>query len=205
MKRQKKAWRRACRLAALLVRDRSGIVATEFAMIVPIMLVLFFGVVEITNGVAANRDVSIMVHTNADLTSQSSSVKDSDLANFFAASIGVLYPYVTSVTDPKLKQTIIEFWVNPALQARVQWAKNSDGSPSLTPGTVVNIPASLTIANTYVIYSSVNYLYVPTGGIGYVMNKAGVTLSDFAFTRPRTSQCVLYDPPTPPPTTCPQT
>ena len=205
MKRKIKAWRCARRFAARLMQDRSGIAATEFAMIVPIMFVLFFGVVEITNGIAAYRDVSLMTHTNSDLTSQSASVQDSDLTNFFAVSTGVLYPYVTSPTDPKLKQSIAELWVNSTLQARVQWAVNSDGSAPPTPGTVVNIPASLQVANTYVIYSSVSYLYVPTGGIGYVMNTAGVNLSDFAYTRPRRSQCVLYDPPTPPPTTCPQT
>jgi Flp pilus assembly protein TadG len=203
MKRMRKACWCAGRLAARLIRDRSGIAATEFAMVVPIMLVLFFGVVEITSGVAAYRDVSLMAHTTSDLTSQSKSVQDSDLTNFFAAATGVLYPYVKSPTDSNLKMSIVELWVNSSLQARVQWAVNSDGSRGATPGTVVNIPTSLQIANTYVIYSSVSYLYMPT--VGYVMNKAGVTLSDFAYTRPRMSQCVFYDTPTPLPTTCPQT
>ena len=116
-----------------------------------------------------------------------------------------MYPYVTSASDPNLKQSIEEIWVNSNLQGRIQWAKNSDGSPAATPGTVVNIPPTLKVANTYVIYSTISYLYIPTGGIGYVINKAGVLLSDFAYTRPRVSQCVLYDPPTPPPSTCPQT
>jgi Flp pilus assembly protein TadG len=196
--------RRALRVAARLMRDRSGIAATEFAVIVPIMLVLFFGVVEISNGIAAYRDVSIMAHTTSDLTTQSLSVQDSDLTNFFSASTGILYPYVTSTADPKLKQSIAELWVNSSLQARVQWAKNSDGSAPNPPGTVVTIPASLQVANTYIVYSSVTYLYVPIGGIGYVMNKAGITLSDFSYTRPRLSQCVFYNPPTPLPTTCPQ-
>jgi Flp pilus assembly protein TadG len=196
--------RRALRVAARLMRDRSGIAATEFAVIVPIMLVLFFGVVEISNGIAAYRDVSIMAHTTSDLTTQSLSVQDSDLTNFFSASTGILYPYVTSTADPKLKQSIAELWVNSSLQARVQWAKNSDGSAPNPPGTVVTIPASLQVANTYIVYSSVTYLYVPIGGIGYVMNKAGITLSDFSYTRPRLSQCVFYNPPSPLPTTCPQ-
>jgi Flp pilus assembly protein TadG len=196
--------RRALRVAARLMRDRSGIAATEFAVIVPIMLVLFFGVVEIGNGIAAYRDVSIMAHTTSDLTTQSLSVQDSDLTNFFSASTGILYPYVTSTADPKLKQSIAELWVNSSLQARIQWAKNSDGSAPNPPGTVVTIPASLQVANTYIIYSSVNYLYVPIGAIGYVMNKAGITLTDFSYTRPRLSQCVFYNPPTPLPTTCPQ-
>jgi Flp pilus assembly protein TadG len=204
MKRKMKAWRRARQFAAHFTRDRSGIAATEFAIIVPIMLVLFFGVVEVTNGISAYRDISITAHTISDLTSQSKSVQDSDLTNFFSASTGIMYPFVTSTSDPHLKQSIAELWINSSLQARVQWAKNSDGSTPATPGTIVNIPTSLQVANTYVIFSSASYLYVPTGGIGYVINRAGVTLSDFAYTRPRMSQCVFYDPTTPPPTTCPQ-
>jgi Flp pilus assembly protein TadG len=204
MKSVIKGRRHALRMAARLMRDRRGIAAVEFAVIVPIMLVLFFGVVEITNGISAYRDVSIMAHTTSDLTTQSLSVQDSDLTNFFSASTGILYPFVTSSTDPKLKQSIAELWVNPGLQARVQWAVNSDGSAANPPGTIVTIPVSLQVANTYVIYSSASYLYVPTGGIGYVMKASGVTLSDSAYTRPRLSQCVFYDPPTPLPTTCPQ-
>ena len=34
------------------------------------------------------------------------------------------------------------------------------------------------------------YLYVPV--VGYIMAKAGITLSDFTYTRPRQSLCVLY-------------
>src|SRR5664279_3298267 len=187
-----KGRRRSLRLAARFVRDRSGIAATEFAVIVPIMLVLFFGVVEITNGIVAYRDVSIMAHTTSDLTTQSLSVRDSDLTNFFNASTGVFYPFVTSATDPNLTQSIAELWVNSSLQARVQWAVNSDGSTPSPPGTIVSVPPSLKVANTYVIYSTASYLYVPTGGIGYVLNKSGIALNDFAYTRPRLSQCVFY-------------
>jgi hypothetical protein len=105
-----------------------------------------------------------------------------------------------------ISQSITEIWVNPALQARVQWSKTSDGSPAVTPGTVVSIPTTLAVANSYVIYSQVSYLYTPA--VGYVMSKSGVTLSDFAYTRPRQFACVLYDPPMPlstPPPACPST
>ncbi len=186
------AWRRLRRLAKRLARDRSGIAATEFAILVPIMLVLFFGVVEITNGITAYRKVEIMAHTLSDLTSQSVSVQDADLSNFFCASTGIMTPYVPATCpSPSVKQSIVELWVNSSLQARVQWARNSDGTTPVAAGTVVAIPPSLQIANTYVIYSSVSYTYVPA--VGYVMNNAGVNLSDFAYTRPRQSQCVLYN------------
>ena len=43
-------------------------------MIVPIMLVMFFGTVEISSGVAVDRKVRLVARTLSDLTSQSSSV-----------------------------------------------------------------------------------------------------------------------------------
>jgi len=169
-------------------------------MILPIMLVLFFGTVEMSNGVAVYRNVTLMAHTLSDLTSQSISVgSTTDLPNFFAASTGVMTPYSAA----SISQTITEIWVNPSGQARVQW---SNGSAPLTPGTnFANLPANLAVANSYVIFSQVSYLYTPA--IGYVVSKTGITLSDFAYTRPRVFACVLYDPTLPlssPPPACPK-
>jgi Flp pilus assembly protein TadG len=186
-----KAWQRACAVAAALFEDRSGIAATEFAVIVPIMLVMFFGTVEFSSGVAVSRKVTLMSRTLSDLTSQSITVTDADLTNFFAASTGIMTPYSTAPVN----STITELYIDPTtLAARVQW---SVGAAPHAVGTAVYIPTELAIGGTYVIWSEVNYLYVPT--IGYVMAPSGVTLSDIAYTRPRQSQCVLYDPVTPPP------
>jgi Flp pilus assembly protein TadG len=191
--------------AAALLRDRSGIAATEFAVIVPIMLVMFFGTVEFSSGVAIDRKVTIMARTVADLTSQSASVNDTDLANFFAASLAIMTPYSSTPTNA----TVSELYIDPASgDARVEWSK---GSAPRAQSSKVSIPTSLIsrdpvtnaiIANQYLIFAEVNYLYKPT--IGYVMVKTGVTLSDVAYTRPRQSTCVFYPPPPPsPPPTCP--
>jgi Flp pilus assembly protein TadG len=192
-------WLRARALAAALLKNTSGIAAVEFALILPIMAVLFFGTVEISNGVAVYRKVTLMAHTLSDLTSQSVEVQDSDLTNFFSASAGVMMPY----SPTPITQTITEIWVNPSGQAFVQW---SQGSAPLTVGnSFANLPPNLAVANTYVIFAQVSYIYTPV--VGYVMAKTGVTLSDFAYTRPRQFACVLYDPPMPlatPPPSCPQ-
>jgi Flp pilus assembly protein TadG len=184
-------WRRARAAAAALPDNTSGMTAVEFALILPIMLVLFFGTIEMSNGVAVYRKVTLMAHTLSDLTSQSLSVQDTTLTNFFAASAGVMTPYSTAT----ISQTITELWVNPSLQARVQWSSGPAAQPI---GTVMTIPSQLAVANTYVIYSQVSYLYTPA--VGYVMSQTGVTLSDFAYTRPRQSACVLYNAQV----TCPQ-
>ena len=69
----------AARRRANCSRDRSGIAAIEFAVIVPLMLVMFFGMVEFSSGVAVDRKVTLMARTLSDLTSQSTSVNDTDL------------------------------------------------------------------------------------------------------------------------------
>ena len=53
--------------------------------------------------------------------------------------------------------------------------------------------------NQYLIFTEASYLYTPA--VGYVMAKAGVTLSDKTYMRPRLSSCVIY--PTPAPGTTP--
>src|SRR5271167_2366796 len=95
-------WLRMRLAAARLFGDSSGIAATEFAVIVPIMLVMFFGTIEISSGVAVDRKVTLMARTVSDLTSRSppatatqtyATVTDSYLQNIFTASIAIMTPY----------------------------------------------------------------------------------------------------------------
>ena len=181
-----------------LLTDCRGIAATEFAVIVPIMLVMFFGTVEFSSGVAVDRKVTIMARTLSDLTSQSISVADTDVSNFVTASCAIMTPYSATPT----KGTISELYVDPStLKARVQWSRyatvDSSCNVTLTTGhavsSVIAIPSQLAVAGTYLLFSEISYTYVPT--IGYVMAKSGVNLKDVAYTRPRQSTCVIY--PTP--------
>lgn len=187
---------RTRRLFANLVRDCSGMAAAEFAVIVPVMLLMFFGTLEFSSGVAVDRKVTLVARALTDLTSQSVSVSDTDLANFTTTGRAILTPYSTT----PLNSTISELWIDPATSnARVQWSK---GSAPRAASSVVVIPSTLiakdstgkAIAGQYLIFSEVNYLYTPT--VGYVMAKAGITLSDVGYTRPRQTSCVIYPTPT---------
>ena len=176
-------WLRVRRSARGLCDDIRGIAATEFAIVVPVMLLLFFGTDEFASGIAVDRKVTLMARTLSDLTSQNISVTDSQLTNFFNASAAIMTPYSSS----PVRSTITELYIDPTtLAARVQWSK---GSAPRTAGTTVAIPTALQVGDTYLIYSEVSYTFVPT--VGYVL-KNSITLSDFTFTRPRQSTCVMY-------------
>ena len=176
--------RRAQHVALRLRHDCRGIAAVEFAVIVPMMLVMFFGTIEISSGVAVDRKVTLVSRTISDLASQSTSVQDSDISNFFTIGNAIMTPF----SPTPIVATVSELYVDPTtLVARVQWSK---GSAARVQGSAVTVPVGLKAPGTYLLFSEVNYRYVPT--VGYVMGRAGVTLSDQTYTRPRQSICVFY-------------
>jgi Flp pilus assembly protein TadG len=197
MKSISNIWFAGRRKAHDLARDRKAIAATEFALIVPLMLVMFFGTVEFSSGVAVDRKVTLIARTLSDLTSQAlANVDDNYLQNVFTASIAIMSPYPSTPT----KAQISEIYVDSTGVAKVTWSRAATittgatqatlATSSRNPGDPITIPSTLLVNQTYLILSEVSYLYTPT--IGYVM-KAGVTLSDAAYTRPRQSTCVYYN------------
>jgi Flp pilus assembly protein TadG len=194
---------RARLLAMSLQRDQRGNAAVEFAIIVPLMLVTFFGTVEFSSAIAVKAKVEMVTQQLADLASRYTTVNDTDMTNFGVIGDAMLTPY--SATP--LKATITEIYIDPATGvARAQWSK---GDVPRGVGSAVPVPANLVakdatnkiIANQYLIFTETSYLYQPA--VGYVMGVAGVTLSDKTYMRPRQGDCVLYNPTTPPPA-CPK-
>jgi len=183
-----------------LLNDRSGLAAVEFAMVFPMMLVMYFGVVEISSAISVDRKATQVARTLSDLTSQSVSVADADLINFGQAAKAIMTPYPAS----ELKSSITEVYVDKTTGvARVQWSRaltiDTTGTVTIAAtaphnqGDIVVLPSGLVVAKakgTYVIWSEVSYRYTPA--VGYVVATTGIPFNDAAFTRPRLALCVLY-------------
>lgn len=186
MKPMRTIWLRMRRRAFELPGNNSGVAAIEFAMIIPLMAMMLVGTNEFSAGVAVDRKVTLMARTLSDLTSQNTSVTDTQFTNFFNASKAIMTPYASTPVEG----TITELYVNPTtMKARVQW---STGAHALSAGDIVDIPDALKIAGTYLILSEVKYKYVPS--IAWFINKIdGITLSDISYTRPRQGLCVMYN------------
>jgi len=203
-----RVWVRMRLAAARLQKDSSAVAATEFAVIVPLMLVLFFGTVEFSSGVAVDRKVTMTARTLSDLTSQAppptpttpySIVNDAYLQNVFTAGIAILTPYPSTPVNT----TISEIYVDTNKVAKIQWSKAATvatgasqatlAASSRNAGDVVTslVPPALLVKQTYLLFSEVSYRYTPT--IGYVMSPSGVMLGDVAYTRPRQVICVIYN------------
>ncbi|MBT1512368.1 pilus assembly protein [Bradyrhizobium sp. SRL28] len=181
-----------------LLDDRSGLAAVEFAMIFPMMVVMFFGVVELSSAISADRKATLVARTLADLTSQMASVADADLISFGQTAKAIMTPYPTS----PLISSITEVYIDSVSgAARAQWSKalaiDTAGNVTISSGPhgqgdVVVLPPALVVAKgTYVIWSKVSYKYTPA--VGYMLAKTGLTFNDTAYTRPRTVLCVKYN------------
>jgi len=202
-----KIWRDLRRAGRRFIRDREALAAIEFAFIVPLMLVLFFGTVEFSQGVAIGRKVALTAGTLSSLMSETPApagavvptVADVDLQNMFTASISIMPPYSPTPT----KAQISEIYIDLSRNATVSWSKAATVGAGATQATLTTstrnvgdnvtsfIPSQLLIPQTYLILSEVSYRYVPA--VGYVMAPAGINLSDVSYSRPRLGTCIVYN------------
>ena len=163
--------------------DRSGLAAVEFAMIFPIMVALYFGVVEFSSAIAVDRKATQVARTLSDLTSQSMSVADADLKSIGQATKAIMTPYPAQ----PLVSYITEVYIDASSgAARVQWSKELaidgagnvtiSGTPPHTPGTVVTLPSTISVAKgTFVVWSEVSYKYTPAIGIVLTSQPSGTS------------------------------
>lgn len=173
-------------------KSKDGVAAVEFALLLPVMISLFFGVVELSLALLCRADVSVMASTAADLISQVNAASNADITNVYAAAGTILYPYydpsngsakptirLTSVTyDPVTKSTT---------SGKVAWTcmQNGSGTPSLptpTVGGTMTLPQALMTANGSVIISEVAYQYVsPTTNV----ITGPINMTNNFYTKPR--------------------
>jgi len=164
-------------------RDTRGMAAVEFAIIVPMMLTIFFGTIEISNGVTVDRKLTLAARTLSDLISQGTKATNTDIDNAFKMGGTILTPYSAS----PLQQRISAIDIDDKGVATVAWTDsyNVSSMKALQKGDVVSIPDALRVNNTQLILGEVVYKYKPA--VGYIMGQEGVTLTDSTYTRPRQS------------------
>jgi Flp pilus assembly protein TadG len=167
---------------ATFAKDKRGVSAVEFAMLLPLMVTLYLGTVEISQGVGIDRKVTLTTRTVADLASQVSSINNADMTNMLNASAAVIAPYDKS----QLKVTVSAVTVDANGAAKVAWSDTLNGTKRAV-NSPVTLPTALNVPNTTLIWSEVSYSYKPT--IGYVITGT-LNLSDQIYMRPRLSDTV---------------
>lgn len=148
------------RLLKQFARSESGVSAIEFAFILPVMVIMFLGTVEVSNYVTAARRVAAVTSIAGDLVAQEPVMTDSDLSDVFGALDVVMAPL-----DPAIMQVTISSVVADAdgTTYRVAWSEARNAAPrgagSVVGGSV--FPAGLIVAFQGAIMVEVAYGYDP--------------------------------------------
>jgi Flp pilus assembly protein TadG len=162
--------------------DQRGISAVEFALLLPLMVTLYLGGVEISQGISADRKVTLTTRSVGDLASRVTSINNADMTNIMNAGKAVMLPYSSS----NLKIVLSSVKIDGAGNATIVWSDTMNGTAHGV-GQVVNVPAALKVPNTWLIWSEIEYSYTPV--IGYVITGT-LQLKDNIYMRPRLSDSV---------------
>ncbi|MEZ5775112.1 MAG: TadE/TadG family type IV pilus assembly protein [Hyphomicrobiaceae bacterium] len=163
-----------------LGRDREGFAAVEFAMIVPIMVVMFLGSVEFTEALSVDRRVTAIASATADLVAQSEEVSTSDLQDIMQIANSLLNG-VGDVAD--LRVTIISVSSDDEGNVTVDWSYgNRQDNPVATGSSYSDLPVGLLANNESVIVSTVTYRFTPK--ISHFIT-GRINLSETFYLRPR--------------------
>ena len=79
-----------------LRRDKRGVAAVEFALIVPIVIVVYALGFELAQASTVYRKLTDTTVQLANVTSQYTAVADTDVNNIFGASSQIMVPYSTT-------------------------------------------------------------------------------------------------------------
>ncbi len=160
-------------------RDRRGVSAVEFALLAPVMITLYLGCTEVSDGVGATRKVSLTAATVANLTAQEAALTNAQMTTILNASAAVVAPYNSS----KLKIVVSALKIDATGKATVDWSDTKNGVARAKDSTVT-IPAALAVPNSYIVLSEASFAYTPI--VGHAITGT-ITLSDKMFMSPRQS------------------
>jgi len=163
-------------------RDRDGVAAVEFATVLPFMLMLYIGGVELGDGMAMQFKTTLAARTVANLASQYISINNSTMTSILGAASSVVAPY----SGAGMIVTVSEVTTDNNGNATITWSNSLNGT-ARTVGSVVTLPASLQTPNISLLWGEVTYPYTPQ--LGYVIT-GSINIYESVFFYPRLSNSV---------------
>ncbi len=144
------------------VRDRRGASAIEFAFVIPIMLIMYLGTMELGQGIETNKKVARSASMIADLVTQEQTLTKSEIDGILVVGESILQPYYRS--RPKITITAIRLDSATPPEGKVVWRRQIENG--LTSGDTpasetISVPAQLRTPNSFLIRVETELAYLP--------------------------------------------
>lgn len=148
--------------------DVRAVAAVEFALILPLLIGLYLGTIEIATLYSTDHKVATVASTMADLVSrEKGEIKKTDLDKYFKAATTIMHPYATT----GLVQVVSLLSINADGVATVKWSQSypageghdADSVYTLSKDAKINILARG--ASGWLVASEITYPHQPIFGL----------------------------------------
>ncbi len=168
---------------SVLRQDRRGVAALELALVLPAMLVLFFGTVEITQLIRASNKLNIAAQSIENMIAGQKSVATADVDNAYKGGQLIMAPFSATLAVAVVSVT----FNSSGTASSVGWQVLEGGAKALPNSTACTMVAGLGLGNDSVILVQASYGY---SAVAHYVLPASVNLLHVAYGRPRNVQAV---------------
>lgn len=175
--------------------DVRGVASIEMALIFPMMLIIFVGLVDASNLMTANRRVNQTASTLGDLVTQApGQIWTTDMDGFFNAAQSIMDPFpADNITMRYYAYTLSG--TDPALVWTYSNSSQSCGTPPTDDTQVVEDMKAVMAEDNDVVIARVCYSWEPV--LGIILGFKTSTVQDQIMLRPRqTARIVCEECPT---------
>ena len=164
-------------------RDTRGVAIVEFALVMPMLMVLYLGGFAVSQAVGTWRKVSDATAQLANVAAQYTTMQNTDAQGVMAAAAQIMSPYSTT----NLSEVLTLVSVSSAGAATVTWSQAYNGGSALAKGTAVTLPANMLQPGMSVVWVQTSYAYTPVVGGSFV---PPITMHDQIYSAPRSSASI---------------
>ena len=157
--------------------NEEGISAVEFALIAPLLIILYLGAIELSLLMEVDRRVTQTSASLGDLTARLSTATDTDMEEMYAAAKVLMEPYDADSAQMRISSIVDDGDGNP----KVAWSEAHNMTAYVEDATV-SIPDGIMPSPGSIIMAEVSYDYVSE--FGFVVSTSK-TITDKFYLRPR--------------------
>ena len=161
-----------------------GVSAIEFALIAPVMILIYFACIELSFMMVLDRKVTSSASSLGDLVARAATVNDDEMNDIFEATRMIFQPNPISAARMRVSSLYDHDGTT-----KVAWSEGRNMTPYTVDATI-SVPTGIVPEDGSVIFAEVEYDYDSALGYFFTTTK---TLSDEFYLRPRRTDRVARE------------
>lgn len=133
--------------------NRDGVGAVEFALIAPVLIVLYMGSLEVSVAMSVNKKLARAASTVADLVTQTETVDKTYLNSMVNVAQSVMTPFKSDGIQVKITGIAID----SKGVGYANWSWQEDNTRPYEVGSTQTLPTDLAIPNTFLVRTELKF------------------------------------------------